>query len=79
MENSTLQKSSWLAKRLGISITTLERLRVAGSPDIPPAIQIGRSFRYDESFVEQWLHNRLQALVAQASIDSMGGHVELAA
>lgn len=79
MENSALQTSSWLAKRLGISITTVERLRAAGSTDLPPAVQIGRSIRYDESFVEQWLLNRLQAPVAQASIDPIGGRDALAA
>lgn len=58
MQPSTLRSSRWLAQRLGLSITTVERLRASGSPDLPPAITIGRSIRYDENLVEQWLQER---------------------
>lgn len=59
MQTSILRSSRWLAQRLGLSVTTIERLRATGSPDIPPAITIGRSIRYDENLVEQWLQDRI--------------------
>lgn len=59
MQAPSLRSSRWLAQRLGLSITTVERLRAAGSPDLPPAIVIGRSIRYDESAVERWLQERI--------------------
>ena len=79
MQNSTLQPSSWLAKRLGLSLSTIERLRAAGSSDLPSAILIGRSIRYDETLVEQWLLDRMQAPSASVASIQSGGHNGLVA
>jgi len=51
----SLKSSSWLAQRLGVSITTIERLRAVAPSKLPPAISIGKSIRYDEAQVETWL------------------------
>lgn len=73
MQPSILRSSRWLAQRLGLSITTVERLRASGSADIPPAITIGRSIRYDENLVEKWLQDRAaSATCAQATPPNEG-------
>lgn len=59
MTTRTLLPTSWLAKRLGLSVTTITRLRAAGSPDLPPALRIGCTVRYDEASVEAWIRDRL--------------------
>ncbi len=63
MENkiSQLKDTAWLAQRLGLSISTVERLRGRGLQDIPPHVTLGRSIRYDEAVVEQWLAEQLQS------------------
>jgi predicted DNA-binding transcriptional regulator AlpA len=53
-----LQPTSWLAQKLNISVTTIERLRAQNSPDLPPHLTIGKSIRYDDRVVEMWLRNR---------------------
>ena len=55
-----LQPTSWLAERLHLSTTTIERLRITDPDSLPPCIHIGRSVRYDELTVEEWLRNRMQ-------------------
>ena len=65
MPPTTLHPTSWLAKRLGLSVSTIERLRSSGKGDLPPHITIGRhTVRYDEGVVEAWLARRLQEGVA---------------
>ena len=54
-----LQPTAWLAQRLNISVTTIERLRARNSPDLPPSVTIGSSIRYDDVLVEEWLRNRM--------------------
>ena len=54
-----LLPTSWLAQRLNISVTTIERLRAQHSPDLPPHITIGKSIRYDERVVEAWLRSKM--------------------
>lgn len=54
-----LRPTSWLAKRLGLSVATIERLRVQKSPDLPPHVTIGRSVRYEEQVVTLWIRERL--------------------
>lgn len=54
-----LQDTRWLAKRLSLSVSTIERMRSENSPDIPPHVRIGTSYRYDELYVEFWLKQRL--------------------
>lgn len=78
MPPSSLKPTTWLAKRLGVSVTTVERLRAAGSTDLPPCVTIGGSIRYDEAHVEQWLVDRMNAPAAQAPVDQHGGDDERA-
>ena len=52
-----MRSTGWLAQRLGLSVTTIERLRAQGSPDLPPCRTIGKSKRYDEQAVEQWIRD----------------------
>lgn len=56
MTANTLQPTSWLAKRLGLSVSTIERLRARGEGQLPPHLVIGRhAIRYDVTVVEDWL------------------------
>lgn len=59
MTENVLQPTSWLAKRLGLSVSTVERLRVRNPASLPPHIHIGSSIRYDEVAVNVWLQTRL--------------------
>ncbi|ASF48400.1 helix-turn-helix transcriptional regulator [Methylovulum psychrotolerans] len=59
--NTALKDTAWLAQRLGLSVSTVERLRGRGLGDIPPHVTIGRSVRYDEVMVERWLAGQLQS------------------
>ncbi len=62
MPTKTLHRllpTSWLAQRLNISVTTIERLRSQNSPDLPPHVTIGKSIRYDDRVVEAWLQNKM--------------------
>ena len=54
---SQMRSTGWLAQRLGLSVTTIERLRAQGSQDLPPCRTIGKSKRYDERAVEQWIRD----------------------
>ena len=63
-----LRPTSWLAKRLGLSVSTIERLRAQGSNDLPPCVRIGGAIRYDDMTVEQWLQNKMSS----ASHESVG-------
>ena len=59
MTTKSLQPTSWLAKRLGLSVSTIERLRARGEGQLPPHLVIGRhTIRYDEAVVEDWLATR---------------------
>lgn len=56
MTTNALQSTSWLAKRLGLSVSTIERLRAHGKGELPPHIMIGlHTIRHDEAVVEAWL------------------------
>lgn len=62
MPDRPLQPTSWLAKRLGLSISTVERLRAQGGDALPPHVVIGgRSVRYDEAVVDAWIEARMRA------------------
>lgn len=50
-----LKDTRWLANRLGLSVSTVERLRAQASPDIPKALIIGAVIRYDALFVEHFI------------------------
>lgn len=59
MTTNTLQPTSWLAKRLGLSVSTIERLRARGEGQLPPHLVIGlHTIRYDVAVVEDWLAAR---------------------
>lgn len=72
MQKQCLKPTSWLAERLGLSISTVERLRAQGSPDLPPHVLVGNSVRYDEAFTEQWIKARLKAAEAKQQGESHG-------
>lgn len=62
MHDRPLQPTSWLAKRLGLSISTVERLRAHGSDAVPPHVVVGnRSVRYDAATVDAWIAERMGA------------------
>lgn len=54
----TLKDTVWLAKRLNLSVTTVERFRVKAPKLVPPCIKLGNSIRYDEDTVEAWLKEK---------------------
>ena len=43
MTSNTLQPTSWLAKRLSLSTSTIERLRARGEGELQPHLVIGRA------------------------------------
>lgn len=59
--NPSLKTSRWLAQRLGISLTSVETLRKKQPDQLPPALILGRSIRYDEQTVENWLQEKLHS------------------
>ena len=68
MTSNTLQPTSWLAKRLGLSVSTIERLRARGDGQLPPHLVIGRrTIRYDVAVVEDWLAARQHGRVTAPS------------
>ena len=73
MISNTLQPTSWLAKRLGLSVSTIERLRARGEGQLPPHLVIGRrTIRYDVAVVEDWLaaqqHGRMSVPVSAPAV-----------
>lgn len=54
----SLQPTSWLAARLGISEQTISRLRAVNSPQLPPYLLFGKSIRYDVNLTEKWIQDR---------------------
>lgn len=60
MKLRLLQPTAWLAKRLGLSVTTIERLRAQNPSELPPYVVIGSSIRYDNQVVEEWLLARMR-------------------
>ncbi len=65
MQDKCLFPTNWLAKRLGLSVSTIERLRANTPAELPPHITIGGSIRYDSDTVERWLHGRMQTPAAR--------------
>ena len=60
MTQTPLKNTAWLAQRLNLSESTIERLRSKGGHDLPPHLTIGRSIRYDATQVELWCGQRIQ-------------------
>ncbi len=56
--SKSLKDTAWLARRLNLSITTIERFRVKAPKLLPPAIKLGNSIRYDEDIVEAWVKRK---------------------
>jgi predicted DNA-binding transcriptional regulator AlpA len=56
-----LKPTQWLADKLGVSISTIERWRARGEHNLPPHIQLGGVIRYDEREVEAWIQTRMQS------------------
>lgn len=72
MTTNTLQPTSWLAKRLGLSASTIERLRARGEGQLPPHLVIGRhTIRYDVDVVEDWLSERQHGRMASPASTSI--------
>ncbi len=62
MSVRSLQPTRWLAQRLGLSVSTIERPRACGDRNLPPHVVIGpQTIRYDEAVVEAWLAARMQS------------------
>lgn len=60
MPVAPLRPTRWLAQRLGLSVSTVERLRAQGGDALPPHVVVGRhSIRYDEDVVEAWIEMRV--------------------
>jgi predicted DNA-binding transcriptional regulator AlpA len=72
MQVQSLKPTSWLAERLGLSVSTVERLRAQGSPDLPAHVMVGNSVRYDEQFTEAWIQARLNAAAAKQQGENHG-------
>jgi predicted DNA-binding transcriptional regulator AlpA len=60
----SLKTTEWLAQRLGVSVTTIERLRAQNSPAIPKHVNVGHSIRYSEEYVERWIAELTNAVHA---------------
>lgn len=73
MQMQTLKPSSWVAQRLGISLSSLERLRSQGA-DLPQHLAIGHSIRYSEAEVEAWIAQRLKTDQGGNQKENTGGH-----
>ena len=59
MTDNSLLSTAWLAKRLGLSVSTIERLRAQNAGELPPHLVVGRrTIRYDEAVVADWLSAR---------------------
>ncbi len=64
-----LQPTRWLAQRLGLSVSTIERLRARGDRNLPPHVLIGpQTIRYDEAVVEAWLAARMGVAETQMPV-----------
>lgn len=53
-----LKNSQWLADTLGLSLSTIKKLRCEDHLSLPPWIKIGKSYRYDEKVVAAWLDKK---------------------
>ncbi|MCX7091983.1 MAG: helix-turn-helix domain-containing protein [Methylobacter sp.] len=65
---SSLKDTIWLAERLGLSVSTIERLRARFSKDIPAHLTIGKSIRYDLATVEKWIADKMQLNNIQSEV-----------
>lgn len=54
-----LMPTAWLAEKLGLSVSTVERLRRHQPDQLPPHVSIGRTIRYDTQVVDDWLRKKM--------------------
>lgn len=54
-----LMPTAWLAEKLNLSVSTVERMRSHHPDQLPPHVTIGRTIRYDERVVEAWLQKKM--------------------
>jgi predicted DNA-binding transcriptional regulator AlpA len=57
-KKSPLRDTRWLAERLGLSVSTIERLRSTQPGELPPCVKLGAVYRYSEAMTEEWLQRR---------------------
>ncbi len=62
-----LQPTKWLAKTLGLSVTTIKKFRKERPNELPPAIKIGSSYRYNEKETLNWIQERQNQSVIKES------------
>lgn len=55
-----LMDSKWLAERLGVSLSSVQKLRAYEPEKLPKAVRIGRAVRYDPETVETWIMENMQ-------------------
>lgn len=61
MDNTKkLRTTTWLAERLNLSVTTVEKMRAKTPHKLPPHLHFGTAIRYDENHVEQWINAQVQ-------------------
>jgi predicted DNA-binding transcriptional regulator AlpA len=59
--SDSLKNTKWLAKKLNLSRSTIERLRKTNSNSLPPYILLGTNIRYDANTVDKWISQHQQA------------------
>ncbi len=64
-----LKDTVWLAERLALSVSTVERLRSTSPQSLPPHLRFGNSIRYNQATVEDWIASN----GTQVSIPAAGG------
>ena len=55
-----LMDSKWLAERLGVSLSNIQKLRAYEPEKLPKAVRIGRAVRYDPETVENWIMDNMK-------------------
>ena len=59
-ESHNLKDTKWLAEKLGLSVTTIEKRRAEKPDELPQHINIGKTIRYDECFVNTWIQAKMK-------------------
>ena len=54
-----LHDSKWLAEKLNLSISTIEKLRSEQPDELPQPIILNKTIRYCELHVDWWLHKKI--------------------
>jgi len=55
-----LHDSKWLAEKLNLSVSTIEKFRAEKPDDLPKPIIINKSIRYCETHVDWWIQKQLE-------------------